>query len=315
VYTLVGGLWADAITDTVQFLLMSVSLAVAIPITLNMVGGFGFVEALPAAHMTGTGGVSPWLILAWCCGALTVFVEPAFYQRIFAAKDERTIRNALLIGIFLWAAYDWGVTIIGMIARAAVAEHLLAADLEGRQALIAMCLLALPVGMKGLFLAGILAAAMSSVDSYSLLASGNISYDIVRPLSGGKMDDRTLIRMTRAGVFVVMLLGVAVSLAFQRIYDAWIFMASVMVAVVFVPVMGALYLKPRRICGLTASLAGLAALVVFYTLVYVNGEFNADEASYVWRIGSAEIWREYSVLFALPVSGLGFIAGQMLGRK
>ena len=129
------------------------------------------------------------------------------------------------------------------------------------------------------------------------------------------MDDRTLMRMTRAGVVVVMLLGVAASLAFARIYDAWIFMASVMVSVVFVPVMGALYLKPKRACGMSASIAGLAALLVFYVLIYTKGDLDVDEGSYVWRIGSMEIWREYAVLFALPLSGLGYLAGQMLGTR
>ena len=40
----------------------------------------------------------------------------------------------------------------------------------------------LPTGLRGLMIGGIIAAAMSNVDSYSLLASGNIVYDIYRPL-------------------------------------------------------------------------------------------------------------------------------------
>lgn len=314
-YTLVGGLWADTITDTVQFVLMSVSLAVAIPVALNLVGGFEFVTRLPAAHLTATGTISGWLILAWCCGALTVFVEPAFYQRIFAAKDAKAVRNALLVGVVLWAAYDWGVTLVGMLARAAAESGVIASGTEGRQALITICLTALPVGMKGLFVAGILAAAMSSVDSYSLLASGNVSYDIIRPLSAGRISDRALIRMTRGGVFAVMLAGLAVSMAFERIYDMWIFMASVMVAAVFVPVMGALFLKPKRACGLAASVAGLAALAIFHGVILTRGVFDPEEESYVWEIGRLVIWREYSVLFALPASALGYAVAQFLGRE
>jgi SSS family solute:Na+ symporter len=314
IYTLSGGLMADALTDTLQFLLMCVSLAIAIPLSLKLVGGFEFTSHLPAEHMSTTGGASPWLLLAWGIGALTVFVEPAFYQRIFAARDRKTITRALVIGVLLWAAYDWGVTLVGMVARSAVESGMLPPGLEGKEALVTVCLLVLPVGLKGLFVAGILAAAMSSVDSYSLLASGNFSYDIVRPLFRPDMSDAALTRMTRIGVFVVMLAGLGISLLFERISDAWIFMESVMVSVVFVPIGGAIFGRPARASGTAASMAGMAALACFYAFVYIWGEYDPEQESYVARIGRAEIWREYAMIFTLPVSAVAyFVAG--FGRK
>lgn len=198
IYTMMGGLWADAISDTIQFLLMSVSIAIAIPFALQWVGGFEFTQQLPEAHMTATGGLPAALIIAWTVGALTVFVEPAFYQRIFAAKDAASIRKALIIGVVLWASYDWGVTLVGMLARSAVEQGLLSADLEGRAALLTVTMIALPIGLKGLFIGGILAAAMSSIDSYSLLASGNIVYDIYRPLRRTPISDRSCPHCTDA---------------------------------------------------------------------------------------------------------------------
>ena len=315
-YTLLGGLWADAITDTVQFLLMCVSLAVAIPPALEWVGGFEALRAqLPAAHWRTGGELSPWLLVSWATVALTVFVEPAFYQRIFAARDPKQVSRALLLGILLWAAYDWACTVVGMAGRAAVELGLLDGALEGKGALFAVCMKTLPVGLKGLFVAGLLAAVMSSVDTYSLLASGNLVYDIYRPWLRPDLDDRRLVRWTRNGVLAVMALAAGVSLLFQKLSDTWMFMASFLTAVVFVPVMGALFLRPRKGSGLAAALAGLAALVLFYALIHGTGEYVAAEDSYRWVLGGAEIWRECAVLFALPVSALGFAAGQTIGRK
>lgn len=314
-YTMMGGLWADAISDTVQFVLMCVSLAVAIPIAMQWIGGFNFVTSLPAAHLTSTGGLSPWLIVAWTTGALTVFVEPAFYQRIFAAKDNRSIVQALLIGVLLWAAYDWGVTLIGMVARAAVDMRLLPEALEGKQALLTVCLKTLPLGLRGLFIGGVLAAAMSSVDSYCLLASGNLVYDIYRPLSQRGLSDSTMLRSTRVGTFVVMLVAVVASLAFERILDAWVFLASVLVSVVFVPVMGALFTQVHGAAGLSASIAGFVGLLAFYGVVYLFGVYDQDNGSYVWRWGDIELWREYAVLVALPISLVGFVVGARLRSR
>jgi Na+/proline symporter len=305
-YTLMGGLWADAITDTVQFVLMCVSLAIVIPIALEKFGGFPL--KVPAGHMTQSGGIDPWLLVAWCTGALTVFVEPAFYQRIFAAKDTRTVTRALLIGIFLWAAYDWGVTLIGMIARSAVESGVLP-TVKGKEALMTICMLSLPVGLKGLFIAGVLAAAMSSVDSYGLLASGNLTYDIYRPLVDPKIDDRRLILLTRIGVLVVMVVAAAMSLLFEKMQDIWVFMTTILTSVVFVPIMGALYGRPSRAAGLLALAGGLVALIIFYAFIYAFGVY--EEESYVWRVAGMQIWREYAVLFSLPVSFLGFLIGQV----
>jgi SSS family solute:Na+ symporter len=40
IYTTMGGLWADVLSDTIQFVLMCVSLAIAIPLAIDWVGGW-----------------------------------------------------------------------------------------------------------------------------------------------------------------------------------------------------------------------------------------------------------------------------------
>ncbi len=323
VYTILGGLWADAISDTVQFVLMCVSLAIVMPLAVHWVGGWDFINQLPANddgvrdHLTTHGGASYWMLAARAVTGLTVLVEPAFYQRVFAAQDQRTITRALLVGIFLWAAYDWGVVLIGLVARAAVEAHMagVPADLEGKQALLVVSLQILPIGLRGLFIGGILAAAMSTIDSYSLLASGNIVYDVYRPLFDRKASDRRMVLLTRIGVFAVMLSAAVGSLAFVRLRDAWQFMASVLTSIVLVPVMFALFARPKRAAGACASIAGLCGLVAFYAILFTLGEYDSEEESHVLRLGAVEIWQDCAALIAIPVSALGYALGNMWGRK
>ncbi|MCC6907419.1 MAG: sodium:solute symporter family protein [Phycisphaerales bacterium] len=314
-YTAMGGLWADAISDTIQFVLMCVALAIAIPIALKWVGGFESFDVLPAEHMTATGGLRWGIILAWSVGALTIFVEPAFYQRIFAAKDSRSIIYAMLIGIALWAAYDWGVTVVGMIARVAVEKGMLAEDLEGKKALMAVCMQTLPIGLRGLFLGGVLAAAMSSTDTYSLLASGNLVYDIYRPLRRKPLTDRQLILLTRIGIFAVLLLASWMSLLFERITDAWVFMSGALASVVLVPALGAIFGRPPRLAGWLSTCSGLVVYAAYHTVVAIYGQYDEEYESVFWTVAGFDAWREYAVLFALPVSAAGFGVGHVLGRK
>lgn len=254
------------------------------------------------------------MLAAWAITGLTILIEPAFYQRVFAAQDNRAVPRALLIGIFLWAAYDWGATLIGIIAQAAVQSGLLADDLQGRAALITLCVEMLPIGLRGLMLGGILAAAMAQIDSYALLASGNLVYDIYRPLFDPHASQRRLVLMTRIGVFVVMIASVLISLLFERMRDMWQFMASILAAVLLVPIMAALFGRPRRAAGLFGAVAGLVGLVAFYGLLLTFGRYSEADETYVWRIGVVEVWQDYAVLCALPVSLAGFLIGNRYGR-
>lgn len=56
-YTLMGGMWAVAITDTIQFVLMCVTLAIALPMLMLNVGGFDVVAATaPEGYFAPMGG-------------------------------------------------------------------------------------------------------------------------------------------------------------------------------------------------------------------------------------------------------------------
>jgi SSS family solute:Na+ symporter len=321
-YTIMGGLWADSISDTVQFVLMCVSLAIAMPLAVEWVGGWEFVERLTAAgsasdssYMVHHGGLTIWMRISWALTGVTLLIEPAFYQRVFAARDSRSVQRALLIGIGLWASYDWGATLLGLVARAAVQQGLIPSDLLGREALLTVCMEMLPTGLRGLMIGGILAAAMSQIDSYSLLASGNLVYDIYRPLVDPRASDRRLLVLTRVGVFFVMFASALFSLLFDRMRDAWQFMASVMAATVLVPVMGALFFRPRRAAGFCGAVAGLGGLAAFYVWLFNWGAYDVGAETYVWRGGGVEIWQDYAVLCALPISLTGFGAGHLYGRR
>ncbi|MEE2674601.1 MAG: hypothetical protein VX466_12450, partial [Myxococcota bacterium] len=62
-YTLWGGLWAVAITDTIQFVLMCITLAIAIPILMWELGGFDAVAAsAPEGYFALFGGIPIWLM-------------------------------------------------------------------------------------------------------------------------------------------------------------------------------------------------------------------------------------------------------------
>jgi solute:Na+ symporter, SSS family len=315
-YTLLGGLLAVAFTDTLQFVLMCATLGLAAILAVQGVGGFDAMEQrLPDTFFQPWGTYPTWLLLVFAGSALSALVEPAFYQRIFAAVDYRSVLIALLIGIVLWAAFDWVVTILGMAARAA------GVDAEPRYALVTLVMEVLPVGLAGLFVAGVLATAMSTIDSYLLVAGGSLAYDLYRPLVRPDLPDARLLRLTRWGVVGSALVSLLLALYFQSMVTAWIFMSTVLVAAALVPIMAALYgtWRPRAAAGLASSLAGLATALAFFLAVELFGGHDEEWGVRLWHVEffgrEVGLWQEYALLFALPASLLGYAAGHLLGRR
>jgi Na+/proline symporter len=179
----------------------------------------------------------------------------------------------------------------------------------------------LPIGLKGLFVAGVLAAAMSTIDSYLLIAGGNMAYDIYRPLFRPDLDDQATLRLTRWMIVVAAAACVAFALFFQSVVSAWIFMSTVLVAAGLVPILASLYLPrpPRPAAGLASSATGLVVALGFSALVWTFGTMSEEWGTLIWTVRLGErtlpLWQEYALLFALPASAVAFVVGQRFGRR
>ena len=319
-YTLLGGLMAVAITDTVQFVLMCITVAIGVPLLMQEIGGFAAVEAVaPDGYFAPFGSMPIWLMLAYASLSISILVDPGFYQRIFAAKSTSQARNAMLLAILVWTAYDWLVAAGGMLAMTAVEAGILPADLHTNDALLMAVSHALPIGLTGLFLAGVIATGMSTMDSYTLVAGANMSYDLYRPIVKPKATDRELVQATKIGVVLSWVLGYVIAFSFDRIMALLVFVTTILTSTVLVPIMISIYYKGRKtaLAGLLSCGAGLTSVLLFYIGLAHIGEYNEVYGTYIWSFSiggqTFSIWQEYSLFFCLPISLLGFLVGNQFG--
>ena len=322
VYTILGGLWAVAITDAIQFFMMCITLAVAVPLALGKVGGYEWLEAnLDPGYFQFFGDLPIWLVLIYVMTGLSVLVEPAFYQRIFSAKSAKSVRNAMLFGIILWGSYDWAVTAIAMAAKGAALQGILPMDVHPNEALLRIAVLSLPTGLVGLFIVGVLAAEMSTVDSYCLVAGSNLSYDIYKPRAKKNVTDEQLIKMTRIGVVISWVLGYIVAFYFDRMLALWVFLSTLLTSTVLVPILLGIFCSEWRkpLAGLMSAVTGLVSAILFYGIVEWFGTFSEENGTTILTIITEsgiryDIWQEYAMLFTLPLSLTGFFVGLFLDR-
>jgi SSS family solute:Na+ symporter len=169
-------------------------------------------------------------------------------------------------------------TTVGMYARAALPT--LADPVQAYPALAGAVL---PSFALGLFMLGMLATVMSTVDSYAFVAAVTLGRDLWWRLMGG--DEETVVpRATRVGLFVTALLTIGVALKYRSVIDVWKDFGSVITPALLVPTLTSMFPRWRMRPGFAlAALVGTAAVgATWLALSKARGApFLGVEAIYV----------------------------------
>jgi len=232
-YVFRGGLKAVVATDMVQFVLMFVGFLVLVPVCVVKFGGLDFLRAnLPAAHLSWDGGLGVQAVAVWYVIAMATLVEPAFYQRCYAARSDGVARGGILLAIGFWIVFDFLTTTAGLYARALLPD--LADPVQAFPALAAEVL---PGFWQGMFTVGLLATIMSTVDSYAFLAAVTLGRDVVGRWRGS--DEDASLRLVRWALLGTAVLAVVLALTAGSVVSLWKSLGSVGTPVLLIPLAAA----------------------------------------------------------------------------
>lgn len=171
-WSLWGGFRAVVFSDLVQFFCMILAvLLVVIYSWIEVASPVSLLGKLPPSHLDWTGGESLATLLVWGFIALSTLVDPNFYQRCLAADSTKTARRGILVSTLIWVFFDLCTTL-----GALYAYHALPGA-DPQSAYLQYSMQILPFGVRGFFLAGILAVILSTLDSYLFNAATCVSYD------------------------------------------------------------------------------------------------------------------------------------------
>ncbi|GFN22297.1 sodium:solute symporter family protein [Thermanaeromonas sp. C210] len=262
IYTVMGGLWADAFTDLFQWIIIFFGLLIALPFIIGGAGGWqAIVSKVPPAKMSLT-GIGFATILSLVVQYFITFMSgPEMVSRIYAAKDEREGTKATLLSALFMALYAFIPALIGIVAFATFP------NINGNQALATVVFNLAPSWVAGLVCAAIIASTMSSADSDMLCASTIFTKDIYQRYINPQVSDRAQIIMTRIGNVVIGLVAMGIALFQINIITLNIFAFMLRAAGPFAAfALGLVWRGASKTAGLISILAGSAVGIYWQIL-------------------------------------------------
>ncbi len=228
-YTVAGGFVAVAWSDLIQGILMLAGLIILPVAGIIHLGGLGNLwaglESLPGGltSIWGAGGLQ----FANLAGIVSLFAiglgflgSPQVFVRFIALRDPRELKKGTVVAIVWTLLADTGAVFAGMAGRVMFDK----AGLQGEeliQLLGAGCEKILPLMtgdlfnllISGCFIAIVLAAIMSTLDSLLLLAASALVRDIYQKTIHPEISDAAMTRLCRTLTILISFIALGIALA------------------------------------------------------------------------------------------------------
>lgn len=266
-YCMTGGMKGAMMTDVIQGSLMIATAVVTFIVSVVMGGGFSNInhtlQSMNEAYLTfpGANGYMPWTyyisnIVLW---SFFTMGQPHLFTKFFAMKDHKTMFKAIPLGtagmFFSATLIEWaGVNGIASIQNIEKADQIIPMILQrGMNPFLA-----------SIFIAGIVAAGMSTIDGILVTTTGAVTRDIYQKIINKNATDEAVMSLSKV---VTVIIGIVVICfgVFQpgSIFEINLFAFSGM-AIFVVPILFGIYWKKATAKGAIASvIVGIISLLLF----------------------------------------------------
>lgn len=291
IFTMIGGMWAVTVLDTIQFIFLMLTTAILVPLCLQAAGGFsGIAAAAPEQlnWLNGPKGAPLWLFAYYLLVVLKYNSNWAFIQRLYVVRDEAAARKVGYLSAALFLITP-AIFLLPPIAARVIIPDL--ADPE--QAYVAVCILLFPAGMMGLMLASMFSAAMSSLNSEFNVMAGVLTKDFYQRFLRPEADERHLMwvaRATTVGVGLAVTTGALFVGNLGGAFETNKLFASVFAVPLAVPlIFGLLWRRPSSLGAFLCAVLGSA----FAALLHFTNWL-------AWEVATPLVVAVCLALFVLP---------------
>lgn len=294
VYTIIGGFLAESASDFMQAIVMIVALTMVMVIGTVAAGGldavtqnaqsipgffdfFGIATPITVDGVQQVVGGEPQFGPAESYGLLSIvstlawglgyFGMPQVLLRFMAIRRERELTRSRRIAT-VWVLISLSVAVfIGLVGRTLYPDALTTSS-ASENVFILLSTNLLPPILVGLVMAGILAATISSSDSYLLIAASAFSKNIYQGLMHKKASDRRVLIISRITLLVIAAIAIVIALDEDSVIFTIVSFAWAGFGATFGPLMLlCLFWKRINRAGAIAGMIGGGGMVFVWNLL------------------------------------------------
>ncbi len=282
-YTFMGGLWAVAVTDFIQFVVMAAAVVVLLPLSLAKVGGVGaFFDNAPDGFFNLSHPEYSWIYI---CSNIFLFTlgysstNWSLIQRYYCVPKEKDARKV-----------GWLVVILNIIGPPlmflpAMAARQFLPDLPDKSVYPELCVTLLPAGMLGLVIAAMFSATMSMLSSDYNVCASVLTNDVYRRLIHPNARQKTLVLVGRLMTLLIGLIVLGMAFEFsagsgEEMFRNMVKLFSVATAPVAIPML--LGLLSRRMTN-AGALAGFLAGISVGLILFFWGQEGGELFDATWK--------------------------------
>jgi len=306
VYTLLGGFLAESVSDFMQAIVMIAALSIVVILATVSAGGLGAVienaKSIPGffhffgiANPTTVDGVQQVVdgvpqfgadtkygllsIVSCMAWGLGYFGMPQVLLRFMAIRSEHELTRSRRIAS-VWVVISLTVAVfIGIVGRALFPVALTTSS-DAENIFILLSTNLLPPIIAGLVMAGILAATISSSDSYLLIAASSLAKNLYQGVFRRNASDKQVMRMTRITLLVISAVAILIALDEESVIFTIVSFAWAGFGATFGPLMllSLFWKRINRAGAIAGMLSGGISVFVWKLLVRpLGGAWNIYE--------------------------------------
>ena len=277
-YTVMGGMWAIAFTDVIQFVFMLIGALIVLPMAMAAVGWMpGLIAKLPADSLTlvREHGTYNWkfILAIFLLGIQWASVDQGLLQRAFGAKDTRTVAKGMVLAGIITTPFALLWNLPGL------AASVLYPGLENAdQAIPTLLANMLPNVVLGLVLCGLISSQLSTISGNLNGVATLFTNDIYESLKKRKATGREVLMIARimTGIVGIFMIGFAFLVPkLGGAVEAYLTVIGIMDMPLFIVaiVYGLLWKRSTSSAALIGYLAGATAGII--GKFFLNYDFNS----------------------------------------
>ena len=287
-YFAAGGLLGSARVNTLQFVVMLVGFAIALPALVGDAGGLTALTTTPGLpdgfgsllHSTGPG--SGWTFLLLVGPAF--IISPGLIQKSYGAVSARALRIGVGWNAVALMVFAFGPVLLGMSAR------VLEPGLTDPNAVLPQLLTNhLTPWLGAIALAAIFSTEVDTCDAVLFMLSTSLSQDLYKRHINPEASDARLLRVARLAAVGGGAAGVVFSIYLPTVVEGLSIFYALLGVTLLVPVVGGLFVARA---GSREALASIAAGVTTWLVVR-------------YGLGGISAWLDPTLL-GLAAATLGF---------